>query len=202
MLTVYFAGLFVGGALIAASSVMDVDADIDLDADLDLDADVDLDVDLDADADVEVGLLGSLSDLSAWVPFASLRFWTFFAAFGGATGVALTLLAEPAALTGLIAGAVGYVSGVVVSNALRVLRRDMISSAPSEEELVGSTAEVVVPLSRGQVGEVRVDIKGWWVDVMAETDDEELLDARHEVLVYDVREDGVFMVTASERNVS
>lgn len=202
MLTVYFAGLFVGGALIAASSVMDVDADIDLDADLDLDADVDLDVDLDADADVEVGLLGSLSDLSAWVPFASLRFWTFFAAFGGATGVALTLLAEPAALTGLIAGAVGYVSGVVVSNALRVLRRDMISSAPSEEELVGSTAEVVVPLSRGQLGQVRVDIKGRSVDVMAETDDEELLDARHEVLVYDVREDGVFMVTASERNVS
>ena len=86
MLPLYVGSLALGGVLIIASIVL---GDTDTDADLDLDADVDLDVGLDGDQDALLVLKDpgdAVADAGIWLPFFSLRFWTFALAGFGASG--------------------------------------------------------------------------------------------------------------------
>lgn len=175
---VYLAALVVGGVLVVGSLVTGLD-----DHELDADADGELDADADGAADV-------------WLPFASLRFWTFVLAFGGLTGTLLTFFAlAPPWLTAVLALGVGWVCGAGVSWAIRRLRRDEISSEVREADYVGASARVLLPVGRGRTGKVRVEVRGRSVDAIAETEDEGELPLDGEVLVYDVREDGVLLVT-------
>ena len=85
-----------GGVLIVASIVL---GDTDTDVDLDVDADVDLDVGLDGDQDALIVLKDpgdAVADAGIWLPFFSLRFWTFALAGFGASGLLLHLLGCPA----------------------------------------------------------------------------------------------------------
>ena len=86
MLPIYLVTLIVGGVLVLVSVFLgDSDTDADVAADIDVDADLDLaaGADVDADGSLDVGLIDALQ---AWLPFTSMRFWTFFAAFFGLTG--------------------------------------------------------------------------------------------------------------------
>lgn len=199
MIAVYLILLLVGGVLVAVSALAGGDAELDLDADVDADVDADADLDADADADADsahVGVHGGFADgLSAWVPFASLRFWTFFMAFAGLTGTLLTLLGLMGPIgTGVTAGALGYACGLGITVAIRHLKKKSVSSTVTEADFVGATGRVLLPVRVGEVGQVRVSIRGRDVDCMAITEDD-ALDAEREVLVYEVREDGVLVVT-------
>lgn len=192
MLTTYLIALLVGGLLVAASVLFGGDADAD--------ADVDVDADADADVDHDHGLPGIAGGLSVWLPFGSIRFWTFFLAFGGLTGTLLTAfdLAHPLVIA-LLSVAVGYVSGFGIASIVRRLRTEEVSSNVSEADYLGASATVLLPATRGEVGRVRIQIKGRDIDATALTEDDAGLSERTEVLVYDVRDDGVLLVTANDR---
>jgi membrane protein implicated in regulation of membrane protease activity len=218
VLTLYLIALIVGGGLVAislfagghdhdADADADADAGMDLHADADADADVDADADADGDADASADAhgeahagehhgAGGLSGLGAILPIASLRFWTFFLGFGGLTGTLLTLLGAldplPAAIASL---AVGYISGVSVTQIVRRLRKDDVSSSVTANDCVGTTGTVMLPVSRSSAGQIRVEVKGRIVDFIAETEDDAALEIAEPVLVYEVRDDGVVLVT-------
>lgn len=191
MLSVYLIALLVGGFLLAMSMLGGGDHDVDVDVDVDVDADADAD----ADADVDGGHDGF--DVMGWLPIASLRFWTFFAAFFGLTGLIIDTGGFVGQYVGLgIAGAVGYGCGFTMTRLIRSLRRERVDSSLAIGDCVGETARVILPVAPGKTGKVRLEIKGRTVELMAETEDEDLeLAPGQACVVYGLNEDGSAVVT-------
>ena len=186
MLTyLYLFSVIVGGVLLAASILLggkDLDADGDLDADLDGDFDADLDADLDgdfdADMDADAGAhvhgfdkeLGGHGDVSGFLfLFLSLRFWIFFLAFFGLTGLTLDGLGLVSSeWIGLgFALAMGLGVGVGAMTLIRKLSADQSGRLVTSRDYVGKTARVLVPIRAEGQGKVRVDIGGRTVDLLA-----------------------------------
>ncbi len=134
--------------------------------------------DLDVHADGDVGHggdhgSGAADALLAWMPLASFRFWTFFAAFFGLTGTALTMLGTATPVVVGASVAVGYASGLMLTRALRRLQTTTDSSL-GEADLVGASAQVLLPVGAGRTGKVRLHIKGRTIDLLAETEEAEM----------------------------
>jgi len=197
MLTLYLIALMVGGTLVMATLVLGDHGDADLATDLDVDVDVDVHVDVDAHADA----VGAPDAVLSWLPFASLRFWTFFLAFFGLTGTVLAGLGlvGNAIAVAIIAVVVGYVSGFCVVKALRNLRETSADSSVSETDYLGATGIVMVSVGPGHTGKVRLALKGRDVELLARTEDETTLAAKQPVMVYDVTDEGHVMVTANKQ---
>ncbi len=188
----YLFALIVGGVLLGASILLggdhgdaDADADVDVDADADVDAHADVHVDH-SHGSMDVGGHGT-ADFFLWT-FRSIRFWTFFLAFFGLTGLALTwlgLIESPLVGLALSLG-MGGVTGLAAAAVLRRLSSDESGSVASANDYVGKTARVVVPVTKGGVGKVRLQLRGTTVDVLATTDDDESYSSREEVLIIEM----------------
>lgn len=162
----YIGALLFGGLLLALSLFAGGDEDADGDGHADLDghgdldghADADIDAEADFDAHGHAGLDHShdhaLGDSAVLSTFASLRFWTFFFAFGGGTGVPLTLLGLPPVVVAIAAAVMGGVSGGFAAWAFRYLGRNQLSSSLSADDWIGRTAKVVVPVSHERPGKI------------------------------------------------
>lgn len=229
MLTLYLASFVIGGVLVLVSAVAgghghgadaghdighDVDHDVGHDTDHDVGHDADHDVDHDVDHcighDVAHGLSSDLNHevghASAgaefngpWLPFLSLRFWTFFAAFFGVTGLIFDgLWHVPSLFTLAAALGVGAVSGTGVSWLMRFVRANQVDSSLSSGEIEGASARVLLPVSRESEGKVRVWLKGYVKDLRATTDDDLPLNLGAQVLVVRVV-NSVAKVTALPR---
>jgi len=137
---------------------------------------------------------------AVWLPFLSLRFWTFFAAFFGLAGLALTLLGlAPAPLALPIALGVGALCGTGVAWLNRRLVSTQIDSSVTNQDMQGLTARVLLDVESGSFGRVRVGVKGYIKDLRAITDDGKRLATGEQVLVVSVR-DGVAKVTSIQQS--
>jgi membrane protein implicated in regulation of membrane protease activity len=119
--------------------------------------------------------------------FLSSRFWVFFALAFGLSGTLLSALglASPGSV-GAIAGAAGLAAGLFASLAFRYVRRAAVSTSADAGEAVGHTGRVLVACAKGRVGQVRVELKGQSVDLMATTDEEGGLARGADILVESV----------------
>jgi membrane protein implicated in regulation of membrane protease activity len=143
---------------------------------------------------------GFLDALQSWLPIASLRFWTFFAAFFGLTGTAMTVLGAAGKVPVAIASiAVGYASGIILTRAIRHLARGSSDSSLGEADLVGATALVLLPPAIGRPGKVRVHIKDRTVDFMAETQEAAEMAAGENVLVIATPSEGHVVVARLDK---
>jgi membrane protein implicated in regulation of membrane protease activity len=148
------------------------------------------------DADIHVGDSGGhggdghdQSQASAWLSLFGLRFWSFGAAFFGLTGAILHLVGGPALVAApFISAGVGVAAGLGASMAFRALARDTIGQVPGASALVGREGRLLLPVARAQRGKVRMAVPGGGhVDLLAESDDNGVLDAGVEVLIVEVR---------------
>jgi membrane protein implicated in regulation of membrane protease activity len=189
MLSLYLIALLVGGFLLALSM---------FGGGHDVEADVDADADIDADADVDGGHDGFDAAL-AWLPVASLRFWTFFAAFFGLTGLVLDVgnLTGPWLGLGLAVG-VGYVCGASMTAIVRRLRRERVDSSLSAEDCVGETARVVLPVTSNRAGKIRLEIKGRTIELLAKTDEGIELALGESCMVYEIKDGHAVVARAAE----
>jgi membrane protein implicated in regulation of membrane protease activity len=193
MLSLYLIALLVGGFLLALSMFGGGH-----DADVDASADADLDVDGDIDGDIDGGHDGFDAAL-AWLPVASLRFWTFFAAFFGLTGLVLDVGKLTGPWVGLgLAAAVGYVCGASMTAIVRRIRRERVDSSLSAEDCVGETARVVLPVTSGRAGKIRLQIKGRTIELVAETDEETELSVGQSCMVYEIKDGHAVVARAAE----
>ncbi|AKT39008.1 hypothetical protein [Chondromyces crocatus] len=146
--------------------------------------------DIDADHDVgeawhgsagskDLGVIGAQGTLST---LKSTRFWLFFALGFGLSGSLLHYLDLADDVTTIVTSlATGLVSGAIVAFAFRAVQRTSASSSTGLSEAVGRTGRVLVSVNREKVGQVRVELKGHSVDILAITDEEEL--ARGEAIL-------------------
>ncbi len=191
MLALYVSALVLGGSLLLLSLFAGGDGAADGPEVEGLEGQADVDGDADG---------GALDAVLGWLPVTSLRFWIFFAAFFGVTGTLFTTTgAAPAWLSAVVSAGVGYVAGLAMVKTMRLLASRESSSSVGLGDYVGETATVLVPVGPGRVGKVRLDIKGRTIDLLAETEDPFLLEAREKVVIYRVSSGGQVLVTRSER---
>ena len=188
----YLFGLIVGGILLGASILLggkdsDGDGHADGDADKDkggIDKALDKGIDKGLGAGESEGGQGTF-DAFLWT-FASIRFWTFFLAFFGMTGLALTALDTSTLVTLFAAIGMGLVTGVGAVQIIRALAADTTSSSARSSDYVGKTVKVRVPFEKGAQGQVRVQVKGSTVDVLATTDDDTPFKSGEEALIIEM----------------
>jgi len=178
MLTVYVFCAVIGGGLIVLS-LFGGDHDHGGDFGHDIGHDVGHDVGHDAGSDHDAGHIEG-----PWLLFFSLRFWTYLIAVFGVLGLLLTLFTdskEP--LNAIVSGVSGFASGLVASFAVRWLRSHEADSTTREKDLLGVRARVTVPLRDGQLGRVRVTVKGELIDLMATAEEPLALPEGSEVVI-------------------
>jgi membrane protein implicated in regulation of membrane protease activity len=130
------------------------------------------------------------SQASAWLSLFGLRFWSFGAAFFGLTGLILHLVggAVLAVAAPFISAGVGVAAGLGASLAFRTLARDTIGQVRGAAALVGREGRVLLPIARAQRGKVRMAVPGGGhVDLLAESDDDGVIEAGADVLIVDIR---------------
>lgn len=125
---------------------------------------------------------------AVWTLFLTLRFWIFAALGFGLSGSLMHLfaLAHPT-LTFVIAVGAGLCSGLFAALAFRMVNRGSTGTEARSSGAVGKVGRVVVACGRGRTGQVRVELGGSSVDLMATTDDEAIAHGES-VIVEEVRE--------------
>lgn len=192
MLPLYVGSLALGGVLIAATIFLG-----DADTDVDLDVDGDLDVGLDADHDAILILKDpgdAMVDAGTWLPFFSLRFWTFALASFGASGVALHLLGVPAILGAVVSILLGLGIGTAAAWVFRQLQLNQPSGNVGMFDVRGTEATVLLSVGPDKVGKVRVLLDGQHVDLPARTQGDTTMNRNGKALVLSV-EQGVAEIT-------
>lgn len=139
---------------------------------------------LDADdaiaPDLDGGAASTIGDFAAL--FLTTRFWIFALLAFGLTGSLLhwfDLAAPPVAAA--LSSAMGLASGLFAAYSLRALRRASTTTNAHVAEAVGQVGRVLVPLQKGALGQIRIQLKGQTVDLAATTDEIEL--ARGEAIL-------------------
>ena len=126
-------------------------------------------------------------EASALSLFLSTRFWIFASLAFGMSGSLIHVfeLAGPIA-TLVIASLAGIGSGLFAVLAFRAIKRAANTSMSHASDAVGQVGRVLVACGKGRQGQVRVELRGHSVDLLATTDDEAI--ARGEfILVEDVQ---------------
>lgn len=195
MLTVYIVTGIVGLVLTAVAAIAGFDHGTDHEFDVGADVGGDVGHDVGHDADHDAGHDG----LGAWLPFLSLRFWTFFAAGFGTIGAVLTLFEPGNVLIPVWAVAGGLGIGLLVSWGVRVLQRHDAANVMSQRELLGAAGKLLVAIRPGQPGKVRVIAQGEIIDMIATSQNDKELESGEEVFVVDV--DGRQAVVAQRRDL-
>ncbi len=217
MLYIYIASLLFGGFFVGLSVVSGLgDSDLDLDKEFDLDSDLDFDGDMELDGDIDQGMdldleLDHSADLDnqdldievdrkgkrkkKYRPHFSFKFYTFIFAFFGLTGVVLTLLATGAIATFIAAAIMGILSGLGITSALH-FADSSVAGEISANAYAGTSATVVLPIQKGELGKVKFRFKGQIVEMRAhpyDAEDEVVLDFGEPCFVINVK-DGIAQV--------
>ncbi|MBA2321165.1 MAG: hypothetical protein H0V89_08415 [Deltaproteobacteria bacterium] len=197
MIGIYLAFFLFGGVLIAASllgggSEHALDKDVGLDKDFHLDKDIGLDKEIGLDKGLDKGLhaAGEAGANLPWLPFLSLRFWTFGAASFGLTGLLLSALPVPGLVALVVALAVGLGVGTAAAALFRAINRDEVSGSISLSRYAGEEGRVVVTIRPGSTGRIAIAGPSGRVEIPAVTHDGAVLAAGDRILVASVT-DGV-----------
>jgi hypothetical protein len=196
MLPFYVGSLALGGVLIVASIVL---GDTDTDADLDIDADLDVDLDMDMDANQDALLVlkdpgDAVADAGIWLPFFSLRFWTFALAGFGASGLLLNLLGVSSFLAAGVSLCLGGTMGTGAAWVFRQLQLTEPTGNVGLLDVSGSEATVLLSVGPDKPGKIRLMVDEQYIDLPARTQCEQLIERNAKALVLQV-EDGIASIT-------
>ena len=180
MLSIYLSALVFGGILILFSIVLGGDSDKSIEADKDFDFG---DADVDADADADGSMHGDVD--STWLPFLSMRFWTFGLASFGMTGSILQSIDEESVLTLPVSIVLGITIGWITAYIFNRLKKERVSGETNSKTLVSEEALVILPIKADAMGKIRVNRGGENVDIFARST--EYIDRGESVLVVHVQ---------------
>ncbi len=183
MIALYILAAIVGGGLVLASAFLghgEHGGDADHDAHFDGDG-------------------HGHAEAHTWIPFLSLRFWTYFLAVSGSIGLLLanqTSLIEP--VRGILSGSSGLVIGLLASFLMRVAKRLEVDSGARTQDFLGAVGKVVVAIRPGQEGKIRVTMKGDILELLALPNEHETLEIGSEVIIVSMENDRALVISRSE----
>ncbi len=127
-----------------------------------------------------------------WIPFLSLRFWTYAIGTFGILGLLLTLFsdaAEPG--VGMTSGVLGFVMGLVAAYGYRLAQRSQTSGGVSERDFLGVEGKVLVATKPDHPGKVRVTVKDDIIDMLALSEGGKTIEVGEDIVVVAVEGDQV-----------
>jgi membrane protein implicated in regulation of membrane protease activity len=137
---------------------------------------------------VDSGEAGALS------LFLSTRFWIFAALAFGMSGSLIHVFELAGTIaTFVIAGLTGIGSGLFAVLAFRAIKRAANTTISHASDAVGQVGRVLVACGKGRKGQVRVELRGHSVDLLATTDDEAI--SRGELILVEDVQGGVAHVS-------
>ena len=170
----YLFSFALGGLLLLASILLG-----DRDSGADTDADASADADADSGGGHGHGLDHSVpaspgSFAGVFTAFLSLRFWMFFLAFFGLTGLVLDGLdlVPNSGLAFALALAMGLAIGQATAAVFRHLSTSETGVAAGAGDYIGKSGRVLVGFGPGELGKLRLTLKGTTVDVLVTSDEE------------------------------
>ncbi|MBL9104931.1 MAG: NfeD family protein [Myxococcales bacterium] len=142
---------------------------------------------------------GAVSGL--FTAFLSLRFWMFFLAFFGLTGLVLDGLdiIEDSTVGLVLALVMGLTIGQVTVAVFRRLAHSETSTAAGAHDYIGKSGRVLVAIAGGSLGKLRLTLKGTTVDVLATTDEERPFAPGEEALVIQMNDTTAVVARVSPR---
>ncbi|MBD2580182.1 NfeD family protein [Oscillatoria sp. FACHB-1406] len=156
----------IGGAFVLLAAVGGIDGP-------DFDFDFDTDLDFPPHSPTEESLFDRPRPRKPfWLPFFSLKFWTFGVCFFGLTGIVLSRIPSnlsPVAIAA-ISAIMGIFLGTFVALVLQHLRRHQANSLIRPNDLIGLPGVVEIPVARDRKGKIRVSVKGSNLDLIALTE--------------------------------
>jgi len=201
MLNIYMAAGSCGLILLLATILLgDSDVEADIDADVDFDADLDLDADIDLDADAEIDLAGaaeidalSTAELSQtpdqpskrklYLPFLSIRFWTYSLAIFGVTGFVLDKAGHSETVHIPLSLSLGIGVGWFAAWVFHKLKNTTVDSSANIDQIRGQDGVVVISVGPNKTGKIRMHIKEQDIELTAHTQQDQLLEIGTRVLV-------------------
>ncbi|MGK7909241.1 MAG: NfeD family protein [Synechococcus sp.] len=206
MATLYWFCLIVGGCFVLLASISGIDGvefgemelgDVEFEGELGDGLDMDVEVRERSPEDRDSPFELKPSRPTLWIPFASLRFWTFGACFFGLTGLLLTVFAPTlsSSTRALIAIAFGVTSATVMTGILRMLRRRPANSLIRTSDLIGKVGIVEVPFDATSPGKIRLSLRNVNVAFLACTDDPTPLNTDDRVVVIREQDNRLWVVS-------
>jgi hypothetical protein len=170
MLAIYILAAAIGGVLVVLSAIGGGDHG-DGHAEIGTDAHAEIGTDAGSDIAHADGDGGHDADMG-WLSFFGLRFWSYFGAFFGLTGLLLTWLTDlGSVMIAAGSGALGLFSGTGVSLGSRLLTSSQTSSAVHGKDLIGVEGVVLVTIKKDAPGKIRCSVRGEVIDLQALTDE-------------------------------
>lgn len=151
------------------------------------------------DAQIDVHGHADGGEAHVWIPFLSLRFWTYLVAVFGVAGLLLskfTTLIEP--MPAILSGGTGLVVGLLVSFLMRVAKKLEVDSSTKTQDFLGAVGRVVVAIRPGQEGKIRLSIKGDTIEVLALPNEFETLEIGSEAIIVSMENDRARVISRSE----
>jgi membrane protein implicated in regulation of membrane protease activity len=193
---VYSLCFMVGGIFVLLAAAGGLDG-VDFAGDFDIDVETPIDVD---DIDVGTQIDQTLTALRNrwWLPFLSLRFWTFALCFFGLTGLLLSWAQPdlPRWLAALLALVMGLFCGLVAALVLRSLARQPVSSLIRPEELTGQIATVEIPFDAHSRGKVYLRLRDSTISFLAMTQEDREFQKGDAVLVVGLEHNKLWVASA------
>jgi membrane protein implicated in regulation of membrane protease activity len=133
-------------------------------------------------------------EASALSLFLSTRFWIFASLAFGMSGSLIHVFELAGTIATLvIASLTGIGSGLFAVLAFRAIKRAANTTTSHTSDAVGQVGRVLVACGKGRKGQVRVELRGHSVDLLATTDDEAI--ARGELILVEDVQGGVAHVS-------
>lgn len=171
MLPIYIFCFIIGGIFVALAALAGLDG---VDFDHDFDADIEV-RDKSQTAQEGKNIFTNIRQrrrITLWLPFLTIKFWTFGSCFFGLTGILLSLVTGMSDLAiAQVSVAVGVVCGTSMVWVLRNLGRHQADSLIRPNDLIGVSGKVVIPFDSQTKGKVQLTLKGSTIDFVAFTED-------------------------------
>lgn len=152
-----------------------------------------------ADAGTDAHFESGHADAHLWIPFLSLRFWTYFLGVFGILGLLLANFSDvPEPARAMTSVATGLGVGLLVAYLMRVAPRFEVDSSAKTEDFLGAIGRVVVAIRPGQEGKIRLNLKGDIIELLALPSNDESLEIGSDAIVVALENDRARVISRSE----
>lgn len=202
MLPIYIFSFTIGGIFVALAALAGLDG---VDFDHPFDADIEV---TEESRNIEEGekiltLTKRPKKKNLWLPFLTIKFWTFGSCFFGLTGIVLSKFnpeMSPGAIA-LISLVIGSFCGTSMVWVLRNLRRHQADSLIRANDLIGLSGKVSIPFDSQSKGKVQLTLKGSNLDLVAFTDEEKGFNKGDRVLIVGLKNNQLWVVTDESTDI-
>ncbi len=190
MESAYVFCLIIGGVFVALSVFAGLDG-----VDFDQDFDPDLEIIDQKNKQDNTSIYQPRRQL--WLPFFSLKFWTFGSCFFGLTGILLSYVSPSLSPTiiAIISIIVGILCGTIMTYVLHRLKNRQADSLVRSDDLVGLSGTVEIPFDKNSKGKIRVNVKESMVAFIAFTEENREFNRGEKVFIVGVENNRVWVVS-------